>query len=661
MSDYPDQVGGSPTLPPTQTSRAGDVPPANVQMISSRRCPNCGATVPAGSSVCAACGERLETKPRKVRCRQCGGSATSRLVICPHCGRELRAAAPRVLSWGLPLLAALLLLALLVSQWGRLSPFGWLGRQSAAAVSWVSELSASLDPRVAVLSVAGEPSVERISDSNAQDGLEIFTGADTAAVAQTDPPAAAASVPLTTSQVVTALMPTPTNLPIDTPIPTATPTAAPTDTPTSEPPTATPPPTTTPTTTATETPTETATPQPTDTPPVGATPTKETLGKATEKPTASNVLTTTRTSRLLATPVQTASPSASQEQIQAASAVTVATTITTAAVLTASKSLLPTPTATLLLTANTPVSTPVSVVLSLPTATPAPALPTATPAIQLYAVKPGDTVLAIALRFGMEMNDLMIANNLTAQSARLLRPGQELVIPVVGAAAQPADATSAPTPAGAIYTVRSGDTIVGIAARTGISAEAILAANKMTAADAPTIHPGDTLVLPSPDAPIATPTLTSTPTPAPTDGPSPTPTLTPTATRIPPTPTATPVLLRLPAPVLRSPESGASVSCSVADKLVWSPVDFILNTDKYRLHLGYVSGKDAAGNATVTWVIEQLQPAGLTQWNMDVGLCSLAPQELGRQWRWYVDVVEIVDGAPAPVSPPSSVWGFAWN
>lgn len=603
--------------------------------------------------MCAACGERLETKPRKVRCRQCGGSATSQLVICPHCGRELRAAAPRALSWGLPLLAALLLLALLVSQWGRLSPFGWLGRQSTAAVSWVSEFGASLDPQVAVLSASGEPSVERITDSNAQDGLVAFTGADTASVAQTDPPSAAASLPLTTSQVVTALIPTATNLPISTP--TSTP--APTDTPTSEPSTATPPPTTTPTTTPTETPTETATPQPTNTLPAKETTTEKAPAKATVKPTVAVVLTATLTSRLSATPVQTATLSANKEEIQAAGVVTV----TTSTVLTESKALLPTPTATLLLTASTPVSTPVTALLALPTATPAPVLPTATPAVQVYAVEPGDTVLGIALRFGMEMNDLMIANGLTAQSARLLRPGQELVIPVIGATAQPADAPSAPTPNGTIYTVRSGDTIVGIAARTGIAVEAILAANKMTAADAPTIQPGDTLVLPSPGAPIATQTPTSTPTPAPTDGPSPTPTQTPTATRIPPTSTATPVLLRLPAPTLRSPENGASVSCAVADKLVWSPVDFALNTDKYRLHLGYVSGKDAAGNSTVTWVIEQLQPAGLTQWNMDVSLCSLAPQELGRQWRWYVDVVEIVDGAPVPVSPPSSVWGFAWN
>jgi LysM repeat protein len=657
MSDYPEQVGASPTLPPTQTSRAGGVAPANVQMISSRRCPNCGTAVPAGSSVCSACGERLETKPRKVRCRQCGGAATSQLVICPHCGRELRAAAPRAVTWGLPLLAALLLLVLLVSQWGRLSPFGWLGRQSVAAASWISEFGASLDPQVALLSAAGEPSVEIVGASGAQDGPNAFIGADTALAAQANPPAAAASDPLTASQVITALIPTATVAAVNTPAPIA----APTDTPTVEPPTATPLPTATPTTTPTPPPTETPTQAPTESPTPAPTNTASAKETATVKPTISVVVTTTRTSRLSATPVQTATLSASQEQIQAASAVTVTTTITPSAVMTVSKSLLPTPTATLVLTASAPVNTPVSAALSLPTPTPEPALPTATPALQFYEVKPGDTVLGIALRLGLEMNDLMLANNLTAQDARLLRPGQKLVIPVIDATAQSADAPSAPTPAGAIYTVRSGDTIVGIAARTGIAVEAILAANKMTAADAPTIQPGDTLVLPAPGATIVPLTPTSTPTSSPTPVDGPTPTLTPTVTRIPPTPTATPVLLRLPAPTLRSPENGASVSCAVADKLVWSPVDFVLNTDKYRLHLGYVSGKDAAGNGTVTWVIEQLQPAGLTQWNMDVSLCSLAPQELGRQWRWYVDVVEIIDGVPVPVSPPSSVWGFAWN
>jgi hypothetical protein len=42
--------------------------------------------------------------------------------------------------------------------------------------------------------------------------------------------------------------------------------------------------------------------------------------------------------------------------------------------------------------------------------------------------------------------------------------------------------------------------------------------------------------------------------------------------------------------------------------------------------------------------------------------CNLAPQEYGRQWRWFVDVVaKDADGAVTPVSPPSEVRGFVWQ
>ncbi len=262
--------------------------------------------------------------------------------------------------------------------------------------------------------------------------------------------------------------------------------------------------------------------------------------------------------------------------------------------------------------------------------------------------------MAIALRFGVTMEALISANGFTAQEARLLRPGQQLVIPSV-AVAQPA--TTAPTPAGEVaaarYTVQSGDTIIAIASRMGATVESILAANRMSEADARTIRPGDELVIPAPGATIATPTATPTSEPSPTL----------TATRPAPTftPTATPMALRLAAPILLSPESGAAVSCAGVDKLVWSPVQFVKDTDRYRLNLGYVSGRDASGAPLVTWVIQQLQPAGLTQWNMDASLCALAPQELGRQWRWYVDVVEALDGVMTPVSPPSDIWSFSWN
>ena len=62
------------------------------------------------------------------------------------------------------------------------------------------------------------------------------------------------------------------------------------------------------------------------------------------------------------------------------------------------------------------------------------------------------------------------------------------------------------------------------------------------------------------------------------------------------------------------------------------------------------------------WVIAQQRPSDATQWQLDGVYCNLAPQEFGRQWRWFVDVVaKDADGVVTPVSPPSEVRGFVWQ
>jgi hypothetical protein len=176
--------------------------------------------------------------------------------------------------------------------------------------------------------------------------------------------------------------------------------------------------------------------------------------------------------------------------------------------------------------------------------------------------------------------------------------------------------------------------------------DAILAANGMTLADAPNLRPDQVLVIPGTGQTVAaTPTATGAATSA---APAP----------VPPTAAPAPSAVRLDAPQLRSFENGASVSCTGGGELTWQPVSFITNTDRYRLHLGFVSGVDAVGNVQVTWLIEQDQGASNTSWQMDTGLCRFAPQDLGRQWRWYV---EVVDATGTPVSPPSATWGFSWN
>jgi hypothetical protein len=85
------------------------------------------------------------------------------------------------------------------------------------------------------------------------------------------------------------------------------------------------------------------------------------------------------------------------------------------------------------------------------------------------------------------------------------------------------------------------------------------------------------------------------------------------------------------------------------------------STDLYLLHLGYVDGAAADGSEQVVWVITQPRPAGATSWTLDNDLCGLAPSTSGRQWRWYVEVVERTSDGYLPVSAPSSQWGFAWQ
>lgn len=64
---------------------------------------------------------------------------------------------------------------------------------------------------------------------------------------------------------------------------------------------------------------------------------------------------------------------------------------------------------------------------------------------QVHVVARGETLFAIALRYGVSVGELMRANNL--RNANLIRPGQRLVIPGVPAAsALPPETPAAPTP-----------------------------------------------------------------------------------------------------------------------------------------------------------------------------------------------------------------------
>ncbi len=315
---------------------------------------------------------------------------------------------------------------------------------------------------------------------------------------------------------------------------------------------------------------------------------------------------------------------------------------------------------------------PIPTVTAIPTQTPtseptATALPTDTPAPISYTVVQGDAAEAIAARFGLTLDDLLLANNLSEIEATLLQPGQTLVIPLPGAGTG--------TSAGALYSVRQGDTLVEIAARTGVSVAALQSANQLSDAQAASLQPGDRLVIPGPTAtatveapPTATPLPTATvaPTAAPTTAPTTAPAVVPTATA-PASATAAPTVaasapngMRHPAPTLRSPQDGATIACD-AGRLEWNALANMEPEESYRIHLGFVSGRNAAGNVQITWIIQQDIDSSITQVGIPADFCDKSSDAMGNQWRWYVEAVAKSGATTVPVSPTSDVWGFTWK
>ncbi len=148
-----------------------------------------------------------------------------------------------------------------------------------------------------------------------------------------------------------------------------------------------------------------------------------------------------------------------------------------------------------------------------------------------YTIVAGDTISAIAARFGVSTQSVLTANGLGWSS--IIYPGQSIAIPgLIGpdgaqdipvdeapaaaeeapaaeapavqppveqpvAAPEPAPAPPAPAPAAppsGTYTIASGDTVSSIAAHFGVSTEALLAANGLDWSSV--IYTGHTLVIP---------------------------------------------------------------------------------------------------------------------------------------------------------------------
>ena len=100
-----------------------------------------------------------------------------------------------------------------------------------------------------------------------------------------------------------------------------------------------------------------------------------------------------------------------------------------------------------------------------------------------YTIQSGDTVSGIAKKFGISVNTILWANDMTARS--LLKVGHDLTILPVS---------------GVMHTVKKGETLGGIAKQYGTDLDKILAANRVQSASQ--IRIGEDLVIPDGKPPV---------------------------------------------------------------------------------------------------------------------------------------------------------------
>ncbi len=164
--------------------------------------------------------------------------------------------------------------------------------------------------------------------------------------------------------------------------------------------------------------------------------------------------------------------------------------------------------ATTLVSAPAEAATPDTTAVERLRVTPTRVVPTqAAPAS--YVVQPGDTISAIASRFGLNTVDVLTWNGLSWRS--VIYPGQTLTLQATITAA-PAAAPAA-APVSATHQVVAGDTVFAIAQKYATTVDAVLSANGLTRASV--IYPGQTLVVSGPGAPAPAAAPAVAPAPAP--------------------------------------------------------------------------------------------------------------------------------------------------
>lgn len=107
-----------------------------------------------------------------------------------------------------------------------------------------------------------------------------------------------------------------------------------------------------------------------------------------------------------------------------------------------------------------------------------------------YTVVAGDTLAAIARRYGTTIDELVRLNNIA--NPNVLSLGQQLIVPVADGTTPATGGTS--TGQGQTYVVQKGDTLLSIARRFGVTVAQLQAANNIANPDR--IYPGQVLVIP---------------------------------------------------------------------------------------------------------------------------------------------------------------------
>jgi LysM repeat protein len=148
----------------------------------------------------------------------------------------------------------------------------------------------------------------------------------------------------------------------------------------------------------------------------------------------------------------------------------------------------PTPTPTALYTMAF-TATP----LASPTPSPTPTLP---PNQTVHVVASGEVITNIAKRYGTTAKAILAANGLKDNT--IIRPGQQLIIPLPVADVPTSTPTPVPSPTPLTYIVKANDTLSGIAAKFDTTAAALMKVNGIT--DPTALHAGARLIIVRPEA-----------------------------------------------------------------------------------------------------------------------------------------------------------------